>query len=183
VELGRFRVRRHFICWKQETNFNVRTLTPGVCASILCRRGHCIHIGLPRNCRGFKEIRDKTESTLWIWGSHRGGYEEFYFPDITPCSPLKDNWCLGGTCHLHHQGRRISQRRKHSSVYHLLHAPFLPVLFLDPEGGADMFLRNVCWLNGLHSLYPRRWNYSEFTLCDVFIFIISHWFYVIYIKY
>jgi hypothetical protein len=33
------------------------------------------------------------------------------FWDITPCSPLKVNRHFGGTCRLHHQGRRISQTR------------------------------------------------------------------------
>jgi hypothetical protein len=31
------------------------------------------------------------------------------FWDITPCSPLKDNRRLGGTCHIHLRWRRISQ--------------------------------------------------------------------------
>jgi hypothetical protein len=35
--------------------------------------------------------------------------EEFCLWDITSCSPLKLNRCFGRTCHLHLQGRRISQ--------------------------------------------------------------------------
>jgi hypothetical protein len=88
------------------------------------------------------------------------------FRDITPCSPLKVRRSLEGTCRLHLQGGRISQGRKQNSACHLLHAASLPVIFVDPVDGGDMFLRNVCWLNGLHALYPRRWNYSEFTLFE-----------------
>jgi hypothetical protein len=33
------------------------------------------------------------------------------FWDITPCNPLKVGRRFGGTCRLHHQGRRISQAR------------------------------------------------------------------------
>jgi hypothetical protein len=38
------------------------------------------------------------------------------FWDITPCGPLKVNRRLGGTCRLHHQGRRISQAIKQSEA-------------------------------------------------------------------
>jgi hypothetical protein len=34
-----------------------------------------------------------------------------FFWDITPCSLLKVNRRFGGKCHLHLQGRRISQER------------------------------------------------------------------------
>jgi hypothetical protein len=37
--------------------------------------------------------------------------QSYIFGDITPCSPLRINWCFGGTCGLHLQGRRISQER------------------------------------------------------------------------
>jgi hypothetical protein len=49
------------------------------------------------------------------------------FWDITPCSPLKVNWCFGGTCRLHLQGLRIQERilRKVGIVCCLLHAAFL----------------------------------------------------------
>jgi hypothetical protein len=36
------------------------------------------------------------------------------YRDTTPCSPLKDNRCFGGTCRLHLQGIRISQARNQS---------------------------------------------------------------------
>jgi hypothetical protein len=65
--------------------------------------------------------------------SHRGGYEEFYHWDMTPCSPLKFNRRFGGTC-LHLHLRRISQarnqleqatsiwrRKQHIPPKHLLH--------------------------------------------------------------
>jgi hypothetical protein len=38
------------------------------------------------------------------------------FWDITPCSPLKVNRCLGGTCRLSFQGRRISHKRNQHEV-------------------------------------------------------------------
>jgi hypothetical protein len=37
---------RYFISCKQATNFTESTLVPGVCKSILCRRGHHLHIDL-----------------------------------------------------------------------------------------------------------------------------------------
>jgi hypothetical protein len=57
------------------------------------------------------------------------------FSNITPCSPLEF-----ATCFL---------------------AGFLLGLFLDPENGSDMFLRNVAWLSmDYTTLYPRRQNTS-----------------------
>jgi hypothetical protein len=57
------------------------------------------------------------------------------FWDITSCSPLKANRCFGGTCCLHLQGQRISQRinqneagSKQSSAYRLFHAGFFALL-------------------------------------------------------
>jgi hypothetical protein len=52
------------------------------------------------------------------------------FWDIMPRSPLKINQRFRGTCRLHLQDRRIN-------------SGFLIGLFLDPEDGGDMFLRNV----------------------------------------
>jgi hypothetical protein len=64
--------------------------------------------------------------------------------DITPCSPLKVNRRFGETYRLHLLGRRISQtRKKQKSACFLLPAGILFALFLDPEDGGDMFLRNV----------------------------------------
>jgi hypothetical protein len=59
------------------------------------------------------------------------------FWGITPCSALKVNRRLGGTCHLHLRGRRIR------SASYRLHAGFFLGLLFDPEDGGDMFLRNV----------------------------------------
>jgi hypothetical protein len=43
--------------------------------------------------------------------------ESSIFWDITPCSPLKVNRRLGGTCCLHFQGRRISRARNEREAY------------------------------------------------------------------
>jgi hypothetical protein len=41
------------------------------------------------------------------------------------------------------------------------HTAFLHGLFFDPEGGSDIFLRNVCWLSADYTaLYPKRQNSS-----------------------
>jgi hypothetical protein len=44
-----------------------------------------------------------------IWGSHSGRYEEIYFLDITPHSPLEVNVGFGATYHLYLQGWRINR--------------------------------------------------------------------------
>jgi hypothetical protein len=47
-----------------------------------------------------------------IWGSLSGSYEVFFFFwDITPCSPLNINLCVGGTYRLHLHSLRISHAR------------------------------------------------------------------------
>jgi hypothetical protein len=56
------------------------------------------------------------------------------FWDITPCSQLKVNRCLGGTYHLHLQGLKMSQARN------------------QREAG---WISMVC-----KALYPRRQNSS-----------------------
>jgi hypothetical protein len=33
------------------------------------------------------------------------------FWEMMSCSPMKVNWCFGGTCHFHIQGWRVSQAR------------------------------------------------------------------------
>jgi hypothetical protein len=58
------------------------------------------------------------------------------FWDITPFSPLKVNQRFGGTCYLSHTS-------------------FLLGLFLNPEDGGDMFLRNFERLSADYTaLYP-----------------------------
>jgi hypothetical protein len=52
-----------------------------------------------------------------IWGSHSGGYEEYIFWDITPCSPLRINRRFGGTYRLHLRGRKISWARNHAGLH------------------------------------------------------------------
>jgi hypothetical protein len=48
-----------------------------------------------------------------IWGSHSGDYEEYFFWDVTPCSPLKVKQRFEGTYSLHLQGR-LSRARYQS---------------------------------------------------------------------
>jgi hypothetical protein len=48
-----------------------------------------------------------------IWGPYSDGYEEYYFWDITPCSPLKASWYFGVTYCLHLQGCRINWARNY----------------------------------------------------------------------
>jgi hypothetical protein len=63
---------------------------------------------------------------------------------ITPCSPLKVNRRLGGTYRLHLQGRRINKARNQLALLATCsHANFLLRLFLHPEDGVKIFLRNV----------------------------------------
>jgi hypothetical protein len=70
-----------------------------------------------------------------IWGSHSAGHEEFYFWDITRCSPFKVKSCFGGTRRLHLRGRRVSQARnqreacsKHNSLHGVM---YLKIELLD----------------------------------------------------
>jgi hypothetical protein len=43
-------------------------------------------------------------------------FKRVLYWDITPCSPLKISWPIGGTCRLHPQGPRISQARNQSET-------------------------------------------------------------------
>jgi hypothetical protein len=56
------------------------------------------------------KIRDENWNYVKIWDSHSGGYQEAFFWEIMPCSPLKINRYFGGTCLLHLQGRRMSKK-------------------------------------------------------------------------
>jgi hypothetical protein len=70
--------------------------------------------------------------------------KEYYLCDTMLCNLLKVNIHFGGTCCLHLQGQRISQKinqnERGGKQIHLLHADFLLVLFFDPEVGCDIFL-------------------------------------------
>jgi hypothetical protein len=72
------------------------------------------------------------------------------FWDVAPYSPLKVNWCVGGTCHLHLQGRRTSRD------WYRLHAGLLLCLFFRHEDGDDMFIRNVGWLSVDYTASQKR---------------------------
>jgi hypothetical protein len=49
------------------------------------------------------------------------------------------------------------ETRKQSSASYPFHGGFLLGLFLNPEDGSDMFLRNAGWLLSEYmALYPRR---------------------------
>jgi hypothetical protein len=65
-------------------------------------------------------IKDiKRHSSRFTNGIYFVGFEvltavvmkSYIFWDIMLCSPLKVNRRYGGTCHLHHQGRRMSQAK------------------------------------------------------------------------
>jgi hypothetical protein len=117
-----------------------------------------------------------TRTTLWCKSS--------FFWDITPCSPLKVNWCFGGTCHLYLHGQR-----KASSACYLVHAGFVLGLFFNPEAGGDMFLWNWLTFNRLHGVIsqkielfittsvrtsnPTMWSHS-LVMTNIYIWII--WF-------
>jgi hypothetical protein len=65
--------------------------------------------------------------------------ESTIFWNITPCTPLKFNRRFGGTYRLHLYGRRISRVLLATNF----HAGFSLRLFIDPEKGGEMFLRNA----------------------------------------
>jgi hypothetical protein len=69
-----------------------------------------------------------------------------------PCSLLKGNQHVGGTC-LHFQDQRISQLRKQSSACFLLHSGFLLGLFFDPE---DVPSKCLLTSNGLHGIITQE---------------------------
>jgi hypothetical protein len=51
-----------------------------------------------------------------IWGSHSGGYEEYYLLGKTPCSPLKVNRRFGGIYRLHFHCLKISRARNQREI-------------------------------------------------------------------
>jgi hypothetical protein len=58
------------------------------------------------------------------------------FWNIKPRNPFKVNQRSGGTCHLHLLGQR-------GLLATCFHDGFLVGLFFEPEGGGDVFLRNI----------------------------------------
>jgi hypothetical protein len=53
---------------------------------------------------------------LNVWRAYPRDVKRFIFWNITPCSLVKVNRCLGGKYRLHPQGRRVSQaRNKHEA--------------------------------------------------------------------
>jgi hypothetical protein len=61
------------------------------------------------------------------------------FRGITVCSPLKANRRFRGTCRLHFHGRSISRAGNQCESRWQAELG----LFLDPEDGGNMFLRNI----------------------------------------
>jgi hypothetical protein len=70
---------------------------------------------------------------------------EFCVLGCQACSPVEFSGYLGGICRLHHQGRRVSHARNQQdsgdSAYHLLLAPFLLGLLVNPSETSDDFYR------------------------------------------
>jgi hypothetical protein len=62
------------------------------------------------------------------------------FGDVTPCSPVEDHTCFGGTYRLHLQDLRVSQVNilQESSI-----AGYFFDLLFNPEDRGSMFLGNV----------------------------------------
>jgi hypothetical protein len=107
-----------------------------------------------------------TISTCWVSSSHNNVYKEDY---MTPRSSTQDNRRFGGTYCLHFQDEKAAGSAcfltwpedsvtTSGFVCHLLSRWFFLLgLFLDPEDGGDMFLRNFdSLLTEYMSLYPRR---------------------------
>jgi hypothetical protein len=75
---------------------------------------------------------------------------------ITPCSPLKDNRRFGGNI-----SPPVFVYNPKCLFATYFHDGFLLGLFIDPEDGGDMSLRNVgCLSTDYAALYPRRYYSS-----------------------
>jgi hypothetical protein len=92
---------------------------------IYCKQRFCSEPSTELSSVGFEVFTAVVMKSIIFW-------------DVTPCSLLSCNRHFGGTYLLHLQGRKNNFRKNHQvSRWH-------------PEGGGDMFLRNVC----------RNWTFS-----------------------
>jgi hypothetical protein len=89
--------------------------------------------------------------------------KSYVFWDITPCSPFKVNRRFGGTCRLHPQSRRISQRR-HQHEGSKKHSLLVP---------------DSCWFLGWYS-FTLKMNAT--CCCETSVkFKLSAWHYIPYV--
>jgi hypothetical protein len=82
--------------------------------------------------------------------------KSYTFCKIVPCSPLKVNRRFGRTCHLHFQGRRISQERnqREAGNMQVSSACYVPdVLWCSSE--TSVHFQRTTWL------YIRYWRVIE----------------------
>jgi hypothetical protein len=65
----------------------------------------------------------------------------------------------------------LNRYQAEPTAWYLLHAGFLLGLFIDPEYGGDMLLRNVGWLSTDYAvLYPKRYNSSGILPFYVYVY-------------
>jgi hypothetical protein len=83
------------------------------------------------------------------------GYEVSIFWDLAVYS-VESQRRLGGKRLLHLQGRRISGVGNQGEEVARRALGFLLVLFFDPEGGSNAFLRNVAWPSTDYTALCRR---------------------------
>jgi hypothetical protein len=64
-----------------------------------------------RHCWSAHAQTDKNRALsatcFWVWGSRRGGYNEYYLPDTTPCGAIEIQWRFGGTYCPHPQSPQV----------------------------------------------------------------------------
>jgi hypothetical protein len=107
-------------------------------------------------CKSFIMYMQNKNKTVQrrIWGSSdSSGMKSSVFWDITPCSPLKVNWCFEGTC-LHFQSQRISQARNQCESR-----------WKAEDGRCHVPLKCQLTFNRLHSIMSQKirtlWNYTR----------------------
>jgi hypothetical protein len=84
------------------------------------------------------------------------------FWDIIPCSPLKDNWSFGGTCHLTLQGRWIRRARSQRETRgRQFSSWYIARIIIRPWDGICMFLRKIGWLSTYHIEIDPRGQYCS----------------------